>query len=282
MKYLILLLFLLTACAEPTCPQPSQDPNKSEVLSTTTEPIRLLFGLEPNKLSTNVIRMNPGSIGEYYGNDRLDFSTTTDIDLTTNGLNGLDTGSLSNGDGVYIYVIYNYSTGNQGFIASQSIISSGVNLPSGYVIYRKMPFGFIYNAANWDGIPAFHLTNWPSPTVRFTDAESSGAWNALAAGSATTWTDVDLTPWVPDNARMVTLNIQIRYQSDGSTSSAYIRSATSQTTGVLVGSVDSSSHYINQTIDIRTTSVRRIQYQNVGSGARVYIYVLGYSNTEPD
>lgn len=239
--------------------------------------IRGLAGCEPEKLSTNVFRMGKGYIFDSSGTTGFEFPNYTDVDLTTQGLNGLDVaGGPQNGD-LFIYLISD-GLGSFGFLASAEKFAGDVTLPVGFAIQRKLPFGVVY-ASSRDGIPNYHLAHWPRPFVTLTDAESTSAFCALAAGSDTSWTDVDLTAWMPDNARLAYLSVQTRYLSG--TASAYIRSHSGQTTGILVGSVSASSAYQNNTQFIRVTSERKIQYKLNASGGRLYIYVHGYCMTEP-
>lgn len=246
---------------------------------TTAFPIRGLFGCEPEKLSTNVLTIRPGVISEYYGYDSLEFLTSNQINLATNGLWGLDTGTITSGDEVYIYAIKNYTTGDYGLIASRSRFMGGIVYPSGYQFVRKLPFGFIYNTF-WDGIPNYHLSHWPQPNIRFTDAEYSSLWMPVFGGSATTWTNINLGDWVPDNARVAYILSQVRYNS-GTAGSGYIRTYSGQTTGLLVGSASPGSPFPGQTFTpIRVDSLRRMQYKVTGN-VQMYIQVLGYDMTEP-
>jgi hypothetical protein len=243
------------------------------------EPIRGIFGCEPNKISTNVLEFNKGSINEVYGSARYDFPDETLLDLSTNGLNGLDVGSPQDGDSIQIYLIANDSTGVFGFIASKEITHHNIVYPSGFTWKRKIRFAFVYNSA-WDGIPNFHLSHWPHPQIRFTDAEYDSKWRALTDGQATDWTNVDLSPWLPDSARMAILQTRYVYDNTGS-SSCYLRSYSGQTTGRLIGSVGSSSAWAEGERMIRTTSTRQIQYKG-STKAKLAIYVLGYDMTGPD
>lgn len=279
-KILLVSIFVL-GCAPDKVKFQSETPKTADPAQSgggSYDFVRGLAGLEPSKLTGTQFVMQPGYVFEYYGSDFVTFDSSTTIDLATVGLNGLDAGSISDGD-LFLYVIKNYTTDEVGFLASKETFQSNVTMPSGFSYFRKLPFAVVYNSV-WGGIPAFHVSGWPSPEVRLTDAESSAAWCGLAAGADTTWTYVDLSAWIPDTARMVTIQVQVRY-STGTASSSYIRSLTSQSTGVLVGSVDSSTKWQTSTITIRVDSLRRLQYRNIGSSARLYIYVLGYSMTEP-
>lgn len=238
--------------------------------------VRLLHGCEPEKLDTNRLKIFAGSISDWGGNSEYNFLADTIIDLRNNGLNGLDSGAVADGDELYIYLISNQTT--TGFIASRSPFAGGVTYPAGFAFKRKLPIGFIYKNA-WDGIPNHHLSHWPLPEVRYTDAEYSGLWMPLFASSSAAWVDVDLSPWLPDNARLAHIMVEVRYNG-GSAGSGYIRTYGQQATGLLIGSATSGSPYTGQTaLNIRTSSTRKIQYKTTGS-VQMYMQVLGYSMTE--
>lgn len=238
--------------------------------------IRQLFGLEPDKLSANVLRISGGSCFDYYGSYEFKFPQGGDIDLTKIGLWGIDK-PVKTGD-LCVYVIRN-AAGDSGMIASQEKFAGDVACPAGFFVYRKLPFGVVYNPA-WDGIPNFHLAGWPRPDVRLTDSEYSGKWTAVANGNAAEWADADVSGWVPDNARIALLMLESRYVS-GTAGSSYVRSHGGQSTGLLVGSVSPGSPFQFTCVPLRVDSLRRFQYKTTGTGCRLNAYVLGYSMTEP-
>jgi hypothetical protein len=247
----------------------------------STHPVRLITGFDPVKISTNLIRFMEGSVSEFYGTERFDSVAPLDVDLSTTGLNALDTGTLVDGDGVYFYLVSNGS-GSFGILASKQVIAGSVTYPSGYTFQRKLNFGFIYKSV-WDGIPYFHATGFSSPFVRLTSAESTGTWCALSAGIATSWTNVDLSDWVPDNARVALIQCEVRYSGLGGDASSYIRSDSSvgQNTGLLVGTVGPANTRNACSQIIRVTSARKFQYQNNAASAKLYVYVLGYYMSDP-
>jgi hypothetical protein len=248
--------------------------------SVSTHPVRFISGLEPVKLFPNVIRFSQGSITDFDGNNRYDFIGNSDVDLTTNGLWGLDTGTVSDGSGIYFYVITDGT--DTGIMASKSTTQGGVVYPSGFSFVRKLQFGFIYNSA-WGGIPYFFCAHWPTPFMRFTSAESTAAWCALSAGDQTSWTDIDLSPWLPDNARMALVQLELRYSGTGGDASTYVRSDSSvgASTGLLVGTIGPANTRNASPQWIRVTSSLKFQYKNNAAPARLYVYVLGYQIDDP-
>ncbi len=239
--------------------------------------VRGIFGLEPNKLETNIIRLSAGSMSAFDGAYTVDWFTNPPIiDLNYNGAWGLDVGTPSNGD-LFLYLIKNSIDDTGAFIASKSKFQGGVVVPTDYTIDRKFPWGVVYNSS-WDGIPNHHISHWPSPSIDYTDWETTPEWQALTSGKATDWTDIDLSPWIPDNCRLAKIYICAKY-IQGATS-FYLRSYPAQTNGQRVASVSSASVYSDKLWEIRTSSTRKIQYKANNANSEMSVFVRGYNQTE--
>lgn len=241
---------------------------------------RFIGGMDPEKLSTNVLRFYNGCCANVDGNKIYSIAGNhLDVTMTNTGVNGRDAQyALVNGSYWSPIVIARDSDDELAITMSSGGGWSEITLPTGYHFVRKLPFSFVYSSY-WDGIPNFHLSYWPKPHIRFTDAQDAAPWVALANGQASSWTNVDMAPWLPDAARVVHLIAGARY-IDGSAGSAYLRSYDAQTTGINVGSVSPGSPFAGLSTHIRVDSLRRLQYKCTGN-ARLYLQVIGYDMTEP-
>lgn len=239
---------------------------------------RALSGLDPEKMSTNMLRIYPGSLANSDGTDYFETAAAIDINLATTGVNALDTGVVTNNTDYFVYMIANNTTRVLAAVVSQALFYGDVIVPAGYSLVRKLPWGFVYRTA-WDGIPDFHLAYWPKPLTTYTVAESGSPYVSLSNGTATTFTDVNMSNWCPDNARLI--RVQCKVDSVGSAGSAYVRSLGAATVGLLVGASNPTAGIDSvMTLDIRVTSTLQLQYKVTG-GARLTITNLGYSHTEP-
>ncbi len=144
---------------------------------------------------------------------------------------------------------------------------------------RKLPYGHPYRAA-FGGFTPVHIDAWPQPTVIFTDSEYRSAWMPLVAGSALDWTSVDVTPWVPDNARLGHFIFETRDGGVNTAGSCYVRSYGGQTVGLLVGSSSPTTQSAFMSAPLRLDSTGHLQYR-CAAGSRLYIQIRGYSMTEP-
>jgi hypothetical protein len=241
--------------------------------------IRTLHGLEPERLTPRVLLLHPGWAASSHGDDIVSLPHGLQLDLEAVGVNGRDVaGAPVNGSQWFVYLCRD-AAGEACGVLSQSIIYGGVKVPAGLTLMRKLPFGFVFNVG-WGGIPTFAVQTWPKGEIRLTDAEHTALWMPLIKGTSAAFASVDLSGWIPDNARSAYLLARVEDAGIGKVGSAYLRSYGAQVTGVLVGSTTPSAPYATMTLWLRTTSVRHIEYRVTG-GSRLTLVVLGYGQTEP-
>lgn len=238
---------------------------------------RNLAGMDPEKLSTNVLRIQPGSCAKSDGSSLASISGNVDINMAVVGVNGIDVGAPVDGLDYFPYMIQNDTTGALAGVLSNSKFYNTVVVPAGYTMFRKLPFGFRYSLASWDGIPNFHLSFWPKPFIRFTDAQEAIEWRALLNGANAGFTDVDLSPWIPDNARIAYILTRV---SSGGAVAGYGKIRTVANNGLAVGGSTPGGVDTYCSMWIRVTSALKIQYA-ITNDARLSIFVMGYGMTEP-
>lgn len=233
--------------------------------------IGFFAGLEPNRLNAHVLRFTRGAaVSAFDENVMMKFpSSQNDVDLRRNGLWGLDKGKPLAGAHIFPYLLRNDATGESGIIISSSKIMDGVVCPNGFEVKRKQSFGLVLSAGGV--IPAFHASNFPKPTITYTDFQDP-VLPAAASGSGL----LNLTRYVPDNARLVRLHCQVYAPSRAG--SAYIRS-TETSEWQSVGSANPGLK-ADATFVARCSSTGMIPFRSDG-GAVLKARVVDYSITEP-
>lgn len=240
----------------------------------------LLHGLRPDKQDDQTIRLQPGFCTDSTGNEILRVPDYLDITKASQAAGGRDQlAAFSNGDDIFVYLIRNDTTGEVRGLLSASISYGGVTVPSGWTIKRKLRWGFVLNTAFASGgIPAFHISHVGFPLTTYTDSEYAATWLALSDGDEPNFTDIDLTGYVPDNARLALCAFHTR--ASGTSGSAYVRSGSGQSTGFLVGTAHPTNDTRAQLVQpVRVSSTRQLQYKVTG-GALLSVEVLGYYQTE--
>jgi len=107
------------------------------------------------------------------------------LDITASGVNGLDTGVEAPSTWYSVWYIYNGTT-------AASLLSTSATspvMPSGYT--QKILIGAVYN----DSSSNFMQFHQYGRKIYYDDPYTLN--NALASGSATTWTAIDLSAYVP-------------------------------------------------------------------------------------
>lgn len=190
-------------------------------------------------------------------------SATTTASLAASGAGGLDTGSEAASTWYAVWVIRQSGTTNQDVLLSTS--STAPTMPSGYDM-RKL-VGHVYNNAS-SNIKRFSMIG--KGRVRFVAWDSAYTNSqALAGGTATTYTTVSLDALVPPTtANSVTLRVTtnatsgVRIRWNNANSATYVEVPALQTQTVVVPLVGGGDD---------------IEYLNLVAAGSTDIYVLGYS-----
>jgi hypothetical protein len=121
--------------------------------------------------------------------------------ITVSGAGGLDTGTEASNTWYYIFAI-----AQPGGTASAllSLSPTGPTMPGGYTF--KALVGAVRNNASG---------NFQAFTQKANSVYYNNHQNVLAAGTATTWTAVDVTAWVPSAAGMLMGNVQMSTTASG-------------------------------------------------------------------
>lgn len=114
------------------------------------------------------------------------------LTLTTNGANGLDTGSLASASGYYVFVIYNPTSGTIAVLASLS--ATAPTMPAGYTYKRRV--GYFRTEVSAADIPAGY--NQGGNIVRFGNTgevtiytKTGGATSGFASGAISSYISTD-------------------------------------------------------------------------------------------
>jgi len=203
-------------------------------------------------------------------------NVTNQIDQTA-GINSIDTGAVAINTTYAVWIIYNPTTNTIGSLTSLSFTLGGLTLPTNYTYGRLVDFvrnDGSDNLINFTSINGTHL--WDSPTD---DTQ------ALTAGAATSFTDVDLTSWAGDASLVKTAIIgwMLQQLSEvASITSAYLRTnGTVGTNGKLLGKATRNnsntlqSNYASGEIMIHLDANLKIEYKISVATADLDLYVNG-------
>lgn len=156
--------------------------------NATTPNTQLNIGAGLVRDQTNTYDMN---LGNYNGfNPGLTPNTVTTLDATVVGANGIDTGTLAANKVYYVYVILQ-NTYQTATILSLNAPSTGPIMPYNFLAYRHIGYAITdasshFLAGYWSGDRNARVFMYDAPQA-----------TAITAGAATSYTNIDLTKWVP-------------------------------------------------------------------------------------
>ena len=135
------------------------------------------------------------------GASLITLSGVQTINMATVGANGRDAGSEAANTWYAVFVI----SGTSGVAGLLSTSPTAPTLPSGYTVFRRV--GWVYNDASSNIRQFSRRGNGPSRWVYWTVDRANLL--ALSAGTATGWTTISLSSFVPSTARDVWLQFGI-------------------------------------------------------------------------
>lgn len=158
-------------------------------------------GLRLSYATTTTFAVATGSILDSTETWQLSLSTAQTVTATTSGLNGLDTGTFAASTVYAVYLVADPITQQPtGCIMSTS--TSGPLMPFGYSAYALI--GYITTDASTHFLKGYWTGGNTGRRTFMYDAPQA---TAVTAGSATSYTAVNLSAWIPvTSAKLVWIN----------------------------------------------------------------------------
>lgn len=244
-----------------------------------------LIGLAPYWTAVSSVTFATGACADSTNTVMIKYTTTTVVNLSTNGAGGLDTGSLVNGTAYYYYALADSTNTSHTIIGSTSQTYGGISYTNlaayvgGYVV--KLPFSQVYHTG---GFLDFRIEDWPGLTAKifFDDFDSGGAFDVVTGVVGTgsfVSTDVYTTkPFVPASCRQVYL--QYILESTGSAGDLYFKLGAGSANTQYVASVPATSGArATGEWEMTITSSGAFQYK-AATGTKVTIRIRGYRQSE--
>jgi len=172
----------------------------STVIRASKFPKEFIKDLQLEFNSTSTVDILAGSCRDEDDTHDIVSDSTINVDITSSGAGGLDTGSEASNTHYFVWIIKNTDSGVIDGILSTS--SSSPTMPSGFNVRRLL--GSVRNNV---GSNFFDFKMFGAGSNRFVEyMENSGTtMRALSAGTAGTKTNVDLSSFVPSISEEVYL-----------------------------------------------------------------------------
>jgi hypothetical protein len=248
----------------------------------TAFPTGYITGLPPSYTSSSTITI-PQGLDARDGQDFSDIRVASPITLSlvSSGAAGLDTGTVASNTFYYVYLIQKSSdaTVSAIFSVTNEAASGTITLPSGYDLKRQLPF-FVLTDSSTNIRPFSVAGGWPKrPEIQYLSQMSgnysgsfvTGVTNVLVNGSATTYTGISLSNFVPPICKTVTLSYT------GNSTYTALR-PTGGSDLVVMGSASTFNHQILPSITVGTGN--SIDYKNNAGGGSVSFDIYKVTVTE--
>jgi hypothetical protein len=208
--------------------------------------------------------------------DTTDLRSTSviTVNLAAAGANGLDTGAEAANTWYYLWLIYNPTTVTYAGLFSLS--TTAPTMPSGYT--KKRRIGSVRNNASSNFFLWKQIIGVGRVREYRYDEDSYDNLLALNAGSATTFTDVACSTWIPPTTTeglffvvfaSISATNYVYLRPNGSTQATPPYIQYGGTTGFSIGAASSTMY-------IRTDASGIIEYKNVTTLGATSIIVVGY------
>lgn len=196
--------------------------------------------------------------------------------LDVSGIGGLDTGVEAANTWYSVWVV----SGASGVNGLLSLSSTSPVLPAGYDVAKRR-VGWVYNDS-FSNIRKFTFFMFGTTRYQYWDDENENAVQLVSAGTATAWTTVAASVWVPPTARYANILIASSAVLTANFCIAQIRPVGSTVADPCFSvpaytRTTSQQRAMNtQTFKCFTGTGRNFQYQNRTTGAETDISVIGY------
>jgi len=178
-------------------------------------PSGYIYNLKISYVSATTIQISTGCCRNAADDYDIELTGTQNVALTTSGANGLDTGAEGSSTLYYVWVIEKSSDGTTGGLLSLS--DSAPTMPSGYD--KKRLIGAIYNDSSSD-IMVFQSRGKGNTRYMFLDDDVTPL-ILLNGGSATTFTNVDVSSLVPSISQNIFVRCSFQRTSFGNIDDAF-------------------------------------------------------------
>jgi len=249
----------------------------SSAYGTQNAPALYMAGKPPVYNSATQVIIPGGFRCRDIGNNAdIAFSSNYTIDITVSGAGGLSTDlTEASSTFYYLWAIRKSTDGTVNGILTTA--TSAPTLPSGYDQYRMLPLA-IRNSSAGDFINFEVGAGWPYRpwiyySVDFPAYNATvGPTNVLDGGSASTYTDVSLTRYVPV---AISTNVEVKTGSYASGTHTFSIREDGQSYGVHFITA-AANEYQEHFVNLRHSTAGIVEYQNNGTSPLTDIAVRGY------
>ena len=226
-----------------------------------------IAGLKIEYASASTITVKSGRCADSSGLKSLNLTSNLTCDITASGVNGLDAGTESSSQWYAVYIAK-----TNGEVCS--VFSTNQVSPVGFSDYRLI--GYVRNDSSSDFLQFSAYRS--GKTRRFKYDESSPTTKVLANGSASSWTPVDCSDFLPPSCENTVAVVQFQTGAGGSANNEVkIRPTGSDNAFLRIRPGVVSSEDMSVTVEIATDTSQSFDYQvSNGANNKTSIIIRGF------
>lgn len=162
------------------------------------------------------VQISTGTIADVDGRGTMILAATKTANIANAGANGLDTGTEANSTWYALWAIGKLDGTTASLL---SLSATAPTMPTDYVLKRRV--GWVRNNSAGNFLKFYQCGSGTDRTVYYDEDQANLV--ALNDGSATTWTNVDLSAWVPTDDICVILIVDLTGAAGGAADAAWLR-----------------------------------------------------------
>lgn len=233
-------------------------------------PLSYPSGCIAKYLSATQLQISVGKVRDDTDTEDIVVTGTLTVTITNTGANGRNVDTAEQANKWYaVCVIKNPTTGAvAGFLINQDDLG-GFTWPAGYTIKRRVGWWRNNNSSNlrkgrYIGKGSFRKFTYDVPSAEL---------YALNGGSATSWTNVDISEWVPPTSHTAIFN---NWYDPYGTTYAEIRPDGSTVTTPWIYELESTYPSNSSFSEVETSDSQIIEYTCANALDDLHIYVGGF------
>lgn len=186
-------------------------PSGADGSSSSAFPKGYIYDMRLSYSNASGVQVGSGVCRDFANSFDISLNSNITASIATSGVNGLDTGSANDDIWYAVHVIAD-SVGDNVPATLLSISAHNPIMPLGYNKFRRV--GWVRNGSDGDFLK--FIQSWQNGTRRYGYDLGLSETQILNAGNATTFTDLDLSSFVPTTARNIIFITEFETNSTGS------------------------------------------------------------------
>jgi hypothetical protein len=238
-------------------------------------PTRYITGLGLRRVDNSHVEIATGACRDDADSFDVRAASLITVDVAASGVNGRDAGSEAANTWYSVWIIAD-SNGVNPVAGLLSTSSTTPTLPAGY--NKKRRLGWTRNNGSSNFMLWQQVIQSGNARKYLYDAEAAANVEVLTAGSATAYTTVNCSSFVPPTSTLAEMIVRHLTNNDNKWTAWVPNGVTEATPAMRIfsGADLLNSNDVSVAFQLRTDTLQRVQYKNNASGGSTTAWVYGF------